>query len=191
MRIAAVALPTLIALSVACGPRQGDPASGPGEAPGAGGQGPAKEAEAIRFTTLEELDRELASLRGRPVLVNFWAIWCVPCVAELPELQEVYEARKDQGLAVLAVSYDLMVPDATRDNVLPRMRAFVEKRRMTLPVRVFDGPDYDAINERLGLPGEVPVTLAFDASGEEVDRVEGRTDRAGFERLADVAAGKR
>ena len=45
----------------------------------------------------------LSDLRGQVVILNFWATWCPPCRAEMPALQEVYEARKDEGVIVLAV----------------------------------------------------------------------------------------
>lgn len=46
---------------------------------------------------------DLSSLKGRVVLVNFWATWCPPCVKEIPSLQRLYTARKRQGLEILAV----------------------------------------------------------------------------------------
>jgi peroxiredoxin len=58
---------------------------------------------------LKDLDgdtHELYALRGRPVVVNFWATWCTPCRVEMPELQAVYEQHIDEGLAILAVNFD-------------------------------------------------------------------------------------
>ena len=47
----------------------------------------------------------LASLRGRPVLINFWATWCTPCRDELPMISSAYQAHRAQGLVVLAVDF--------------------------------------------------------------------------------------
>ncbi len=53
----------------------------------------------------------LSELRGRPILINFWATWCPPCRAELPAIQATYERYADRGLVVLAV--DMAEPPAT------------------------------------------------------------------------------
>lgn len=58
--------------------------------------------------SLSDLDGNpinLADLRGRPVIVNFWASWCVPCVEEFPLLREAAERHADDGLVVIGVVY--------------------------------------------------------------------------------------
>jgi peroxiredoxin len=49
---------------------------------------------------------ELKGLRGRPLVLNFWATWCAPCKEELPEFELVYREHQAVGLQVLAVSID-------------------------------------------------------------------------------------
>ncbi len=56
---------------------------------------------------LQSLDGQtisLGDLRGKPVLINFWASWCPPCREEMPYLQEIYEEWTDQGLVLLAIN---------------------------------------------------------------------------------------
>jgi len=56
---------------------------------------------------LQNLDGQtvsLGNLRGKPVLINFWATWCSPCVFEMPYIQEIYEEWSDEGLVVLAIN---------------------------------------------------------------------------------------
>jgi peroxiredoxin len=51
--------------------------------------------------------RRLSSLRGRVVLLNFWATWCPPCRAEMPSLEALYQSYRHQGLEVVAVASDV------------------------------------------------------------------------------------
>ncbi len=56
--------------------------------------------------TLDGQTTELAALRGRVVVLNFWATWCPPCVDEMPSLQRLHESLSDEGLVVLGISVD-------------------------------------------------------------------------------------
>jgi thiol-disulfide isomerase/thioredoxin len=137
----------------------------------------------IRVVDLKGLEAALAAHKGQGVLLNFWAIRCEPCVAELPDLLEVgRQFRSEQGV-VLTVSYDLMLPGVTEADVLKQMRGFVAARRIDAPVYIYNAPDYDAINQRFGLPGPVPVTIALDRSGNVVARHAGKSGRDSFAAL--------
>lgn len=152
--------------------------------------GPAIKEPEIRVVDLAGLEKALAEYRGKGVLLNFWAMWCEPCVAEMPELLETVRNYRGRGGAALGVSYDLMVPDATRDEVLQRLRSFVAEHGIDIPVLVYEADDYDAINQRFGLPGPIPVTLALDAGGAIVDREEKQAGRARFEAMMRKALGE-
>lgn len=143
----------------------------------------------VKVVDLKGLEAAVARYRGKALLVNFWAIWCQPCVAELPDFLAVGRQYRDRNAAVLTVSYDLMIPDVTKDDVLKTMRAFVAARKIDAPVLIYDAPDYDAINARFGLPGPVPTTLAIDATGEIVERHAGQATRQQFEELMRKALG--
>ena len=60
-------------------------------------------APALRLHDLDGSLHDLADLRGRLVLVNFWATWCPPCRREMPSLERLYQQLRDRGLTVLAV----------------------------------------------------------------------------------------
>src|SRR5688500_8614105 len=61
-------------------------------------------APAFELSSTQAKTVSLSQLRGRPVVVNFWATWCEPCKVEMPALEAVYNTYKDQGLRILAVN---------------------------------------------------------------------------------------
>jgi thiol-disulfide isomerase/thioredoxin len=179
----AFALPLLA--FAACAPAGGT--SGEGSVASAPAPSSRPSIEVVGF---EALDAALAARRGEGFLLNFWAIWCPPCVAEMPELVETAHAWRERGGSVVGVSYDLMIPGVTADEVVEQMRAFTQERGIDIPVLIYDDADYERINERFALPGEVPVTLAIDRAGNVVDRHEGQADRARFDELMRKALGE-
>ncbi len=137
-----------------------------------------------------EFEASLAETIGEGgLLLNFWAIWCAPCVAELPDLVEVAHDYRERGGKVVGVSYDLMVAGADAREVVPAMREFVTKREIDIPILIYDGLDYEAINDRFELPGEIPVTLAIDKDGKIVDRQHGQAGKVRFDEMMRRALG--
>ncbi len=91
----------------------------PGQSPGPSGGGllaKDKPAPAVVGTTLDGAAFDLASLRGRPVIVNFWDAGCVPCREEFPLLIEKLAAHAGDGLAVVGVLF-VQAPGPARDFV--------------------------------------------------------------------------
>jgi peroxiredoxin len=86
---------------------------------------PGSEAPAFRFRALPGGTVDLASFRGKVVLVNFWATWCPPCVEEMPSLERLHRALGPEGLVVLGVAAD----DSDDD-----VRTFLPKVGVTFPV---------------------------------------------------------
>ncbi len=144
----------------------------------------------VELVGLEGVEAALAARKGKGILLNVWAIWCPPCVAELPDLVEVAGEFAGRGGTLLGVSYDLMIEGARREEVPGQVRAFLARKRLAFDVLVYDALDLDAINARFSLPGEIPVTLAFDRSGRLVDRQEGPGDRARFTEMMRRALGE-
>ncbi len=68
----------------------------------------------IVLDTLEGESMTLSSLRGRPVLINFWATWCGPCREEFPLMVEAYREHADDGLEILGVIHDDTTDGARR-----------------------------------------------------------------------------
>lgn len=77
-----------------------------GVAAGAAALGTGSRAPEIGLRDLEGRRIQLGALRGKVVIVDFWASWCEPCKQELPALDELYGKYKDDGLVVIGVSVD-------------------------------------------------------------------------------------
>ncbi len=75
---------------------------------------PGQPAPAFTLTDTEGHRVSLADLRGKPVLINFWATWCGPCRDELPLISQAYQAHKNQGLTIVAIDYGRESPETIR-----------------------------------------------------------------------------
>ena len=111
--------------------------------------------------TLPRLDREgtlsLAELRGKAVVINFWASWCAPCKEEAPVLEAAWREHRDEGLVVLGVDFNDLRSDALR---------FMEREGITYPV-VYDRDG--ALVAKYGAVG-VPETFFVDRRGRLVGK---------------------
>jgi peroxiredoxin len=112
--------------------------------------------ERINFT-LAGLDGRkwtLRDLRGKVVLVNFWATWCPPCRKEMPDLDALYKKFKDQGFIVLAIS----------DEQPAAVRSFLVKHKVSYPILLDPG---DAVHKRFDVDG-IPKSYLYDREGKLV-----------------------
>ncbi len=85
----------------------------------------------------------LSDFRGRPVWVTFWATWCPPCRAENPDIEAVYEAKRDQGLVILALS---LGEDAET------VRGYVQRTGLTYTVGLDQATEIAAAYRIVGIP---------------------------------------
>jgi peroxiredoxin len=73
---------------------------------------------------LEGSVRRLASLRGRVVLLTFWATWCTPCQSEIPLMEALYQTYKDRGFEVVAVASDVQGTEVVQPFVTQHHLSF-------------------------------------------------------------------
>jgi thiol-disulfide isomerase/thioredoxin len=90
-----------------------------------------KPAPPIAGTDVDGHPVSLAQFKGKVVLVDFWATWCPPCVASIPSLNSLAQKYNDKGFVILGVNVDAMHEDVEANKVLPLVRQFLVKHRVT------------------------------------------------------------
>lgn len=129
--------------------------------------------------TLEDLQGKkwgLKELRGKVVLLNFWATWCPPCRKEMPTLERLYQRFKDQGLVVLAISGE----DAGK------VQPYIAKINVSYTILLDPG---NRVNDLFQIEG-IPKTFIYDREGRlAAESIDMRTEKQFLEMLS--AAGIR
>lgn len=116
------------------------------------------------LTSLDGKTYSLDGLRGKVVLLNFWATWCPPCRKEMPDLQRMYAELAPKGFVVLAVS------DEKRDVV----EKFLADKHYAFPVLLDEGRK---VNEAFDVGG-IPKSFLFGRDGKIVGQaIDMRTER--------------
>ena len=95
-----------------------------------------------------------SDLRGKVVVVNFWATWCPPCRKEMPDLEALFEKFAPQGLVILGIS------DEKKEKVEP----FIRERKLTFPILLDPGRK---VNEMFVVEG-IPKSFVYDREGKLV-----------------------
>jgi len=123
------------------------------------------------LTDLQGKSWTLRELRGKVVLVNFWATWCQPCRKEMPDLDALYKRFKDQGLVILAIDDE----DATK------IKPFLTERPVTYPVLLDTGRK---VNDLFRIDG-IPKSFVYDREGKLVAQsIDMRTQKQFLEMLS-------
>lgn len=114
-------------------------------------------------------EASLSALKGKVVVVNFWATWCPPCLVEMPVLNGLYETYREQGVEVLGLSLD--------EEGLPITKPFVEKLNVSYPIVEADRKTYQAYGNVL----TIPHTFVIDREGTVSKRFVNNQTKDAFE----------
>jgi peroxiredoxin len=124
--------------------------------------------------TLKDLSGKswtFSELRGKVVLVNFWATWCPPCRKEMPDLEALYTRFGEKGFVVLGIS----------DEEAAKVEPFIRERKVSFPVLLDSGRK---INDMFVVEG-IPKSFVYDREGKLVAQsIDMRTQKQFLEMLA-------
>jgi peroxiredoxin len=126
LRIALVIVLTVVLVIAGCSPSPVPQASAPSSIPASNeGIQVGNVAPDFQLPNLDYETISLNELRGKPVILNFWATWCPACIDEMPYLQEIHEKYSDEGLMLLAIDVG---------ESLSQVEKFLQSNNLSLPV---------------------------------------------------------
>ncbi|MEO5618974.1 MAG: TlpA disulfide reductase family protein [Candidatus Eisenbacteria bacterium] len=118
---------------------------------------------------LEGRTVRLQDLRGRPVVLDFWATWCAPCRVSMPDLDALQERYADQGLVVLGLSLD--------EEGTPVVKRFIARLGIRFRIALAN----EKMLAQYGPIRSAPTTVFINRKGVVVRRVVGYVDRETME----------
>ncbi|MFM7974357.1 MAG: TlpA family protein disulfide reductase [Pirellula sp.] len=135
---------------------------------------PAPEIDPMEWINGEPLST-LADLKGKVVLIDFWAVWCGPCIATFPHLKHLDQEYKDKGLTILGVTrqYNMRWDENTEnyarsqtpvelDDEMQMLNKFIAKHQLTH--RTMVTPEKSDMQERYSVTG-IPHAVVIDKQG--------------------------
>ena len=123
--------------------------------------------------TLKDLDNKdvkLSSLKGKVILLDFWATWCGPCKIEIPWFIEFQKKYGKDGLQVVGVS---------TDDTLAKLKPYVAQAKMNY--LVLQGLDHDDVQDAFGPLFGIPVTVVISRTGKVCTKHVGLSSKDRFE----------
>ncbi len=121
----------------------------------------------LQLVTYAQWVRELESMRGRIVVVDYWATWCAPCVERFPRVMEMARRWSKSGVTFVTVSLD----DRDDPKSIAKVQEFLAQQNARTPNYLMNEVIPDAF-EKLGLLG-VPAVMIYDRSGKMSKKLTG------------------
>ena len=133
----------------------------------------------VTFTTIDGKKISMSSLKGKMVLVNFWATNCPGCIAEMPKLIETYNQYHNEGFELVAVAMSYDPPSQVLN--------YTQKKALPFPV-MHDG--FGEMAEKFNEVALTPTTYIVDKQGRVIRKVIGELDFDSLHNLLDEQLGK-
>lgn len=130
-------------------------------------------APAFTVTDMQGNNVSLASLKGKPVFINFWATWCPPCVGEMPDIQRMYAKYGDK------VHFVIINVDGEKNDVA----AFMENHALTFPVML----DNNGSSASAYSVQAIPASYMIDAEGNLLESHIGSMNSSAMESFINTA----
>jgi thiol-disulfide isomerase/thioredoxin len=127
------------------------------------------------FSDIPGNRRLFSQIKGKIIVVNFWATWCVPCKVEMPEFVKAYADYRNRGIEFIGAANE---PRSAKAKV----REFMQGMQIQFPVWLEASEDH---MKALGVGPGLPATVIVDAQGRVAARVAGVTDGAQLRELLD------
>jgi thiol-disulfide isomerase/thioredoxin len=127
------------------------------------------------FSDIPGARRQFSQLKGKVIVVNFWATWCAPCRGEMPEFVKAYTAYRDRGVEFVGAANE---PRSAKAKV----REFMQGMEIQFPIWLEASEDH---MKALGVGPGLPATVIVDRQGRVAARITGVTDGAQLRELLD------
>jgi thiol-disulfide isomerase/thioredoxin len=129
----------------------------------------------LEFSDIPGARRQFSKLKGKIIVVNFWATWCAPCKGEMPEFVKAYAEYRDRGVEFVGAANE---PRSAKAKV----REFMQETQIQFPVWLEASEDH---MKALGVGPGLPATVILDRQGRVAARVAGVTDGGQLRELLD------
>lgn len=128
-----------------------------------------------KITDVSGKNYDFSALRGKTLVVNFWATWCPPCVEEMPLFSEAQTRWKEKGVVFVGIATDQA----------DKVRSFVRNSPVNYPILIGGQTGFDLSRELGNRHGGIPFTVIIDAHGRIAKQHTGLYTRKALE--ADLA----